>query len=338
MAEEKALAHVKPSFLNNFRMNVLGHNCSYVDFDGKMGTLKYPPTKQYPSRLTKHIQELHITNVPTIADKSNPIDDLRHFKYLRKLTLGKGVTGITMNSIPSSVEELTLSQDVTSIPKGYLSNGNLHIISGPGYKVDTGTTQTNDIFYLDEFQRLVVEISHFIGIGLEAHETKRGVNIQDFTTYIKLNMAESIIRHSNEFPNSKSLYVYARSMGHGPDTSIKLVLDSYPMPEKRKEGLDDEKLIALLVVDEKKLDLSKLQKQYPNLQRIFVADSVKQVTEMENTFELASHGFETTLPNGKKQQVILLSDKTTPIKKAPTVEPSQGKENVQEIDKEDIEK
>lgn len=338
MAEEKALAHVKPSFLNNFRMNVLGHNCSYVDFDEKMGTLKYPPTKQYPERLAKHVQELHITNVPTIDDKSNPLDDLRHFKYLRRLTLGKGVNGITMNSIPSSVEELTLSQDVTSIPKGYLSNGSLHIISGPGYKIDTGTTETNDTFYLDKFQRLIVEKNQSIGIGLEAYQTQRGVNIQDFTTYIKLNMAESIIRHSSEFPNSKSLYVYANRMSDGPDTSIKLVVDSYPMAEKRKEGLDDSKLIALLVNDEKKLDLSKLQQEYPNLQRIFVGDAVKQVTEMDYNFELSPHGFETILPNGKKQQLILLSDKTTPIKKATSTEQSQEKETVQEVSNEDIEK
>lgn len=338
MAKENALAHVRPSFVNNFRINVLGHNCSYVDFDGKVGTLKYPPTKQYSPRFAKKIQELHITNVPIIDDKSTPIDDLRHFKYLRRLTLGKGVTGISMNSVPASVEELTLSQDVTSIPEGYLGNGNLHVVSGPGYKIDTGTTNTNDHFYLDEFQRLIVKKQHSLGIGLESNINSSGKNIGNFSEYVKLNMAESIIRHSNEFPNSKSLYFYAESMEANPNASIKIVVDSYPMAEKRKKGLQDDHLIALFVVDEKNLDVEKLNATYPNLRRIFVGDAVKQVTEMDYSFELSPHGFETILPNGKKQQLILLSDKTTPIKKATSTEQSQEKETVQEVSNEDIEK
>ena len=315
MAKENALAHVRPSFVNNFRINVLGHNCSYVDFDGKVGTLKYPPTKQYSPRFAQKIQELHITNVPTIDDKSTPIDDLRHFKYLRRLTLGKGVTGISMNSIPASVEELTLSQDVTSIPEGYLGNGSLHVVSGPGYKIDTGTTDTNDHFYLDEFQRLIVKKQHSLGIGRESHINSSGRSIGDFSEYVKLNMAESIIRHSNEFPNSKSLYFYAESMEANPNASIKIVVDSYPMAEKRKKGLQDDHLIALLVVDEKNLDVEKLNATYPNLRRIFVADSVKQVTNLEQSAEQSPYSYEQELPNGKKQQLILLSDKTVPVKK-----------------------
>lgn len=338
MANEKALAHVRPSLLNNFKINVLGHNCSYVDFDGKVGTLKYPPTKQYSPHFAKKIQELHITEVPVIDDKDTPIDDLRHFKFLRKLTLGTGVTGISRNSIPSSVEELTLSSDVSSIPKGYLGNGNLHIVSGPGYKIDIGTTTTNDHFYLDEFQRLIVEKHQSLGLGLESSINASGRNLFDFTTFVKLNTAESIIRHSNEFPNTKSLYFYAESMQSNPNASIKMVIDSYPMAEKRKKGLPDDHLIALFVVDEKNLDMDKLNETYPNLRRLFIADSVKQVTNLDASAEQTPFCYEQELANGKKQQIILLSDKTTPVKKAPTVEASQGKENVQEIDKEDIEK
>lgn len=323
MAKEKALAHVRPSFINNFKINVLGHNCSYVDFDGKIGTLKYPPTKQYSPRFAKKIQELHITNVPVIDDKNTPIDDLRHFKFLRRLTLGSGVTGISRNSIPSSVEELTLSKDVTSIPEGYLGNGNLHIVTGPGYKIDIGTTSTNDHFYLDEFQRLVVDKQHSLGIGYESFETERGNNIGKISSLIKLNMAESIIRHSNEFPNSKSLYFYAQSMSDNPNASIKLVIDSYPMAEKRKKGLPDDHLISLLVVDEKNLDLEKLTNQYPNLERIFVSDSVKQVSNIPQNAEQSPYSFEQELPNGKKQQLILLSDKTVPVKKIPQSSPEQ---------------
>lgn len=315
MAKENALAHVRPSLLNNFRINVLGHNCSYVDFDGNVGTLKYPPTKQYSPRFAQKIQELHITNVPVIDDKSTPIDDLRHFKYLRRLTLGSGVTGISRNSIPSSVEELTLSKDVTSIPEGYLGNGSLHIVSGPGYKIDIGTTATNDHFYLDKFQRLIIEKKQSLGIGLESHINQRGQSMFDFSTMVKLNSAESIIRRSNEFPNTKSLYFYAESMQANPNASIKIVLDSYPMPEKRKEGLKDDHLIALYVVDEKNLDVEKLNATYPNLRRVFVAESVKKVTNLEPSLEQSPYSYEQKLASGRKQQIILLSDKTTPIKK-----------------------
>ena len=82
---------------------------------------------------------------------------------------------------------------------------------------------------------------------------------------------------------------------------------------------------------------AKLNETYPNLRRLFIADSVKQVTNLDASAEQTPFCYEQELTNGKKQQIILLSDKTTPVKKAPTVEPSQGKENVQEIDKEDIE-
>ena len=237
-----------------------------------------------------------------------------------------------MNSIPASVEELTLSQDVTSIPEGYLGNGSLHVVSGPGYKIDTGTTDTNDHFYLDEFQRLIVKKQHSLGIGRESHINSSGRSIGDFSEYVKLNMAESIIRHSNEFPNSKSLYFYAESMEANPNASIKIVVDSYPMAEKRKKGLQDDHLIALLVVDEKNLDVEKLNATYPNLRRIFVADSVKQVTNIEQSAKQSPYSYEQELPNGKKQQLILLSDKTVPVKKvaSSSTEHSIGKGSIEQ--------
>ena len=336
MAKEKALAKSKPSLINAFKINVLKHNSMYIDYTGEPRTLRYPPVKPYSDRVKKDLRELHLIGVPMVDDKSEPMDDLRNFPYLTKLTLGKGVRGISKHAIPSTVEELVLSRDVKSIPEGFVSHQAIHKVTGPDYTIESKPTDYKTDFFLDEFYRPNFRRNNRVSIGQEEWLLTHRMSLREGTNDARLAVASGILSHSVKYDNKKTLYAYGDQIDHELDYSVQIVADEFPMPEEHKKELADDHIIAIAIENEKELDFSTLDK-YPNLRCIILGDKIKKVTGLpeisqdEFTREGFVKTFTRTLPNGLKQDIRLVSDDTLFVN---TPSNDQEKEQVQEPKKE----
>lgn len=336
MENNSALIESKPNLWTQFKKNFLGHNATYVDFQGKVGTLRYPQTKPYSDRLCSDIRELTITNVETIDDKSNPHDDLRHFKYLSKLTLGQGVKGISRNAIPTSVEELTISSDFTSLPEGFVSQGMLHKVSGPDFTINTQIASNNTTIHIDEFGRLNFTRLNHVSLGQSDYIASHRQDIGKQTEIARNNSAESLLHHSSQFPNSKTIYVYGKSITSDRDYSVQAVVDTFPMPKEHKSAMPDENLIGIFINGVTSLDTSDLSK-YPNLTTVFLGKDIEKITgitdSLDDKKDNRGHSkLEEKTVSGKKQSLIFLSTKTLPIKDLSSVQPTSSKEHYIQIE------
>lgn len=282
--EEKSLAQVKPSFWTQFKRNFLGHNCTYVDINGRVGTLKYPPRFGYPDTLCKDIRELEITNAETIDEESNPKDDLRVFKYLTKLTLGKGVKKLTYNAIPSSVEHLTISDDL-ELPKNSFKINTLKQLTGPNFDINLGYNSHYKNIYRDEYGRINIEDNASYSNAASSHvENSHKKPLSEISKDNRLRAAAHILTNVEKSQTSGAIYIYANPNSNDKDYSTHIIVDTYPLPEDHKNFPEDH-LIGIFINDISDIDLRDFDK-YPNLSRISVGKQVDTVRNIDEFTEL----------------------------------------------------
>lgn len=318
MANEQGLVAAKPNFLEELARKLFKRNCTFTDYSGKIGYLAYPPRNGYSDKQKQEIRGLEITGVETIDDKSTPLDDLRHLKYLTRLVLGEGVKGISRNAIPTTVDEIVLSDSVKNIPEGFVSNGCYKSISGPGFFINAEFSQFNNSFFIDEFGRVNFTRSNRLSSGQRDNMEKHGRDVAKECEDAKTYSTTSLIHHSSKGFNTKTLYIYEKSKS-GSDASIHAVIDDYPMDESHKsERLSDDKLIGIFVNGVEELDLEDLAK-YPDLKTIVIGKSVARVRNVRDDLsspDIDRHGnkvFGDETITGKKQSVTLLSNETVPL-------------------------
>ena len=331
MSEEQSLVAAKPNFFEEISKKLFKKNCTFTDYAGRIGYLLYPPRHGFSDKQKQEIRSLEITGVETIDDKSTPLDDLRHLKYLDRLVLGEGVRGISRNAIPTSVDEVILSDSVKNIPEGFVLNGCYKKVTGPDFFINAEFSQYNNSFFLDEFGRINFTRASRLSLGQIDHLERHGRNVEKEAESARTNATASILHHSSKGKKSKTIYVY-KSTKSTTDASIHVVVDEYPMPEKhRTERLSDDKLIGILINGKEEIDLEDLS-QYPELETIIVGKDVKRVRSIRddiNSGETDRHGnkvFAEETIGGKKQTVTLLSPETIPLTRmdTPVSSPSQN--------------
>ena len=316
MADENALIK-QPKIISLLRnISKARFNCKYTDSKGKIGYLSYPPKKGFTPRQCEEIVSLEISGVETIDDKTDPKDDLRHLKHLKKLTLGEGVKTISRNSIPTSLSEIILAEGV-SIPESFVSMGSITKVSAPGVTFDSQYANYNNTFFTDKFGRLHFTRSNHLSMGEIGVIDRSGKNLEDSAAALRKTSAESLLHHSSKHPNDKTLYVYARSISSGRNYSIHAVADTFPMPEEHKTELSDENLIGIMVNGVPEFDVTSLD-LYPNLQTVYVGKSVDKVTGVRDPYNGGTDGrghrqLLELSKAGKQQSIILLSENTVPI-------------------------
>ena len=282
--EENSLAQVKPSLWTQFKINFLGHNCTYVDINGRVGTLKYPPKFGYPETLCKDIRELEITNAETIDEESNPKDDLRVFKYLTKLTLGKGVKHLTYNAIPASVEHLTISDDL-ELPQNSFKINTLRQLSGPNFDINLRYNTHHKNIYRDEHGRIHIDDNASYSNEAATHEENHYHKaLKEICRNKRLQTASHILTNLEKSQTSGSVYIYANPNSSEKDYSTHIVVDTYPLPEDHKD-FPEEHLIGVFVNSVSDIDLRDFDK-YPNLSRISVGKKVDTVRNVDEFTEL----------------------------------------------------
>ena len=307
--------------------NLFHRNCRYVDYNGKIGYLAYPPKKGFSPKQCEEIRSLEISGVETIDDKTDPKDDLRHLRFLEKLTLGDSVKTISRYSIPTTVSTIVLPEGI-SIPESHVAMGSYTKISMPGVTFDSKYANYSNSFFTDEFGRLhFTKSSHLSSNEVDVID-RSGKNLQESVSALRNTSAESLLHHSSKYSCDKTIYVYAKSINSNKNYSIHAVADTFPMPEEHKTELSDDTLIAIMVNETQELDLTTLE-TYPNLQTIYVGKSVDKVTGVkeEYTGGTDGRGHKQILDlskSGKKQSIILLSNNTVPIAtpKTKTSEPT----------------
>ena len=316
MADENALIK-QPKIISLLRnIGKARFNCKYTDSKGKIGYLSYPPKKGFTPRQCEEIVSLEISGVETIDDKTDPKDDLRHLKHLKKLTLGEGVKTISRNSIPTSLSEIILAEGV-SIPESFVSMGSITKVSAPGVTFDSQYANYNNTFFTDKFGRLHFTRSNHLSMGEIGVIDRSGKNLEDSAAALRKTSAESLLHHSSKHPNDKTLYVYAKSISSGRNYSIHAVADTFPMPEEHKTELSDENLIGIMVNGVPEFDVTSLD-LYPNLQTVYVGKSVDKVTGVRDPYNGGTDGrghrqLLELSKAGKQQSIVLLSENTVPI-------------------------
>lgn len=326
MANDNALINStkKPNFFKKLNKKLFKKNCTYIDYKGNIGYIKYPPKKGFDIDLFNDIRYLEIENVEIIDDKTDPKDDLRHLRFLEKITLGKGVKGVSKYSIPTTVNEIVLSDDVVNIPEGYVANGSITKVSTSEYTFDSQYANFNNSFFIDEFKRVNFTRTNHLSIAELNTMDKHDVDLEKATTNLRNTCTESLLHHSGKHPTNKSFYVYAKSLDTTRNYSIIAVADTYPMPEEHKKNLSDENLVGIMINDADSIDLSELNK-YPHLQTVYLGKSVEKLTGTTNPFDgkVDNRGHKQLLEfskTGKQQSIIMLSDKIEVISNTQTAE------------------
>lgn len=282
--EEKSLAQTKPSLWTEFKRNFLGHNCTYVDINGRVDTLKYPPKFGYPESLCKDIRELEITNAEVIDEESNPKDDLRIFKYLTKLTLGKGVKKLTYNAIPSSVEHLTISSDL-ELAKDSFKINTLHQITGPGFDINLNYNIHYKNIYIDEHGRLHIEDNAgYSNVAATHAENSHRKPLSEVSRDNRNRAVNHVLTNAERSQTSRCIYIYADPNTSDKDYSTHIIVDTYPLPEDHKDFPEDH-LIGVFINNLPDVDLKDFDK-YPNLGRISIGKNVGTVRNIDEFTEL----------------------------------------------------
>lgn len=325
MSEERSLITTDTNLWTTFKQKVLGHNCTYIDFLGRQGTLKYPPKRYYPENLTDKVVALTINGVEKIDDKTTLVDDLRYFKNLTKLTLGDGVKSMSFNSLPSTVEELRLPASLTDIKKDSLSCLSLKKVLGPDYSIVVEDYARKKSIYFDEFGRFNFEVSvSESNASIDPKANHAHMSAEEYTAKNRNVLTDNILNSSTKLPNAQTIYVYAPTIRSDKDYSAHIVLDTFPMPEERKT-LPDDQLIGIYVTGKDNLDTSELA-NYPNLQKVYLGQDIKKVTGIKDSLDekkdVNGHSIlNEQTPTGKAQKIIFLSRDTLPVKDITHVEP-----------------
>lgn len=335
----------KISLLDRLR-KALKRTTKYVDSQGKIGYISYPPKKGFSDKQQKEITELEIHDIEILGAEGDT--SLRDLKNLRTLALGEGVKGIASNVIPSTVSTLIIPEGLTQIPEGAIYNSNIKRLVGPDFGMATTSPRRTNIFF-DEFGRLNLSQDEYYSKGQvdyfntrknHALNNPRVLNASQEASAARNHIARELLEATSHAGNSQTVYVYRKTLDSESDFSIQAVLDEFPMPEEHRQSLDDNLLIGILVNGKEELDLASLDR-YPNLKNVFVGKDVKRVVgfdgepEKINTFDKNVHTkYKSQSPSGKNQVIVMLSDETVAMKDEKNISPDKSQTRTVEKDNE----
>lgn len=338
MAKEKILfpskVDKKPTFMERI-MEMLNRNSKLIDGNGKVSYIAYPLKKDFSKKQKEKAETLIINDVTIFGEDI----DYRHqeLKNAKKLVLGEGVLGVATGALHGTqFEEIELSEDVTMIPEGAITDSRVRRIHGPNFDISTDANNIKTDFYIDEDSR-----PHFIEIGRysmgeESFKLSRGERMTEETRFASLALAKRMLFSTSKRDNEKSLYVYAPNLGSPVHFDVHGIMDVFPMQEDSFKRIPDEKLVGILVNGVDEVDLEDLKK-YPNLMRVVIGKDVKRVIKAKDTedsvvfdqdkktVKLKEEGkqvYEQKNVNGFSQRILFASD-TTEI-----LTPNQAREDV----------
>lgn len=339
----------KESLLDKIR-KAFNRTTRYVDSQGKIGYISYPPKKGFSDKQKNEIRELEINGVEILGTEKDL--SLRDLKKLKVLTLGQGTKAISSNVIPRSVETLIIPEGLTQIPEGAIYDSSIKSLIAPNFGIATTSPRHTNIFF-DEFGRLNFTQDEYYSKGqVDYFNTRKNhspknphvLSASQEASAARNHITRQLLEATSHTNNSQSLYVFRKTLDSESDFSIQAVMDTFPMPEDRSLGFDDKLLIGILVNGKDELDLRSLEK-YENLKNVFVGKDVKRVVGFEdepekiNAFDKNTPTkYKRQSPSGKDQVVVMLSSETVAMKdaKAATLDKTQTrvveKDNEKDID------